>query len=123
MSDVVIASNQSIKTDKIAYLNNLGAGAGSNFVVISANANQYFEIDYFHLNSGSCFWQIYSPDLLTVLYQSASATSHEFNGVDYSIATGPRKYFKIPNGCELRVTTPVAATTIKVSGTAFTNSP
>lgn len=125
MSDVVITSNISIKIDKIGYLNNLAAGAGTNFVAISANSNQYFEIDYFSLSvaSGSCTWDIYSPDLATVLYQSGSQASHAFNGVSDSVTSGSRKFFKVPNGCQLRITTPAASTTIKISGSVFMNSP
>ena len=124
MSDVVIASNISIKTDKIAYLNNLGSGAGTNFVTISANANQYFEIDYFSLSvaSGTCSWQVYSPDLSTVLYDSGLLASHLFDGIGSGVA-GTIKKLKVPNGCQLRITTTATSTTVKISGTAFTNSP
>ncbi len=125
MSGAVISANTSIKSDPLSYKNNLGVGAGTNYVTVSANNNQYFEIYYLSLTitASTCSWNVFDVNTSTVLYSSGIAASHLVDGITQNIAGNPVKII-VPNGCALRITSSTAhPTTIILSGIVFSNSP
>ena len=121
MSDVVIASNQSIKVEPVFIDQSFPSTivTGNFQLIVSSGSTSYIEISKLKVITGSSIQITIAP--------TASASKHVvktlFSTSTELITWNSSNRLVIPCGCSLWVDTATAGSSIEIYGTRFINSP
>ena len=121
MSDVVIASNQSIKVEPITIDQSFPSTVvtGSFQLVVSSGNTSYIEISKLKVITGSSIQITIAPATSATKYVVKTL----FNTATELVTWNTSNKLVIPCGCSLWVDAASAGSSIEIYGTRFINSP